>query len=266
MKKGDALPTLPSWALAGQALTWAPTVYKPQGSSDYVLYYTARYTSSGKQCVSYALSSSPTGPFVDPNTDGPWFCQLSIGGSIDASPFLDTTTGQLYLVWKNDGNCCNYLVNIWSQPLIANGTAFVAGSSPTALITNDQAWEANIVEGPSMIVRSNKYYLFYSANWYASYQYAVGYATCSTPTGPCEKPTYSPIISYYGTVWGPGGEQPFADVNGDLWFCYHAWTAPNATYPDGARSLRVDRLNFYNEVPFIADHVPTTRPVTYNPN
>lgn len=34
------------------------------------------------------------------------------------------------------------------------------------------------------------YYLFYSANWYASYQYAVGYATCTTPVGPCVKPTY----------------------------------------------------------------------------
>ena len=187
------------------------------------MYYTARYTSSGKQCVSFATSSSPTGPFID-NSVNPFVCQTSIGGSIDASPFVDEN-GDIYLIWKNDGNCCNYKVNIWSQPLSANGTQLTG--TPIALITNDQAWEGNLVEGPSMVYTNNTYYLFYSANNYASYQYAVGYATCTSPQGPCVKPTYSPIIGYYGDVWGPGGESPFTDINGNIWFAYHGWTAPD---------------------------------------
>ena len=227
---GDALPQLPSWAAANAGLTWAPAVLANNGT--YIMYYTSRFASSGLQCISYATSSTPYGPFVDPNTAGPWLCQQSLGGSIDASPFV-APNGDLFLVWKNDGNCCGYTVNIWSQLLDSTGTSFAPGTSPKALITNDQPWEGNLVEGPSMLALLNgtsyQYYLFYSANGYESYQYAVGYALCSSPTGPCHKPTYSPIISYYGSVWGPGGEQPFYDLNGNLWFCYHGWTAPDGT-------------------------------------
>jgi len=267
---GDALPTLPSWAQANSGLTWAPSILDTNvtGPSQYVMYYTARYTQSGKQCVSFGVSSTPQGPYVDSSTS-PWICQSSIGGSIDASPFVDVN-GNVYLVWKNDGNCCGYQVNIWSQQLSSSGTELQG--SPVALITNDQPWEGNLVEGPSMVTKiistsnQRQYFLFYSANNYASYQYAVGYAQCSSPLGPCVKPTYSPIIAYYGNVWGPGGESPFPDPSGNLWFCYHGWTAPNATYPSGARSLRIDRLDFINGVPLLGDHVPTTNQVFYTTN
>ena len=176
-----------------------------------------------------------TGPYTDPNLEAPWLCQLSIGGSIDPCPFTDVD-GQLYLLWKNDGNCCGNPVHIWAQPLQANGVEFVNGTEAVELITNDLPWEGNLVEAPSMIVRVDSattipiYYLFYSCNSYASYQYAVGYAECKTPLGPCQKVNLSPIIGYYGSAWGPGGEQPFYDVHGDLWFCYHSWTAPNGTF------------------------------------
>lgn len=140
------MPTLPPWAEANAGLTWAPTVLEVSGENTlYVLYYTARWTVSGFQCISYATSSSPQGPFVDPNLNAPWLCQTSIGGSIDPSPFVDDN-GQVYLVWKNDGNCCNFQVNIWGQPLTSNGTMFAPGTAPVALITNDQAWEATIVK------------------------------------------------------------------------------------------------------------------------
>ena len=102
------------------------------GPSTFVMYYTARYTTSGKQCVSYAVSTTgPAGPFVD-NSTSPWLCQLAIGGSIDPSPFVDPANNQTYLVWKNDGNCCGDQVNIWAQALAPNGTTLLG--QPQSLI------------------------------------------------------------------------------------------------------------------------------------
>lgn len=54
---------------------------------------------------------------------------------------------------------------------------------PTVLISNDQAWEGNIVEAPFMWQQDSKYYLFYSGNAYASPDYGVGYAVSDRPEG-----------------------------------------------------------------------------------
>jgi beta-xylosidase len=49
---GDALPVLPSWA--PKNFTWAPSVLRRDRR--YVLYYTARETRSGFQCISRGTS------------------------------------------------------------------------------------------------------------------------------------------------------------------------------------------------------------------
>lgn len=74
----DALPTLPAWARPGN--TWAPGVIRRSGR--YLLYYTTTQATTGRQCISVATASTPTGPFRD-RSNGPLVCQLSQGGSID---------------------------------------------------------------------------------------------------------------------------------------------------------------------------------------
>ena len=66
--------------------TWAPSVLARDGG--YVAYYTVRDTTSGHQCISAAVASSPAGPFRD-DSWGPLVCQREHGGSIDPSPFVD---------------------------------------------------------------------------------------------------------------------------------------------------------------------------------
>jgi beta-xylosidase len=250
---GDALPQLPAWAAAGRNLTWAPSVIELGGQ--WVLYYTARDAALGLQCVGRAVASGPTGPFVDSSTE-PFVCQPELGGSIDPSPFVDGD-GSVYLLWKSDGNCCKLPVGLYGQRLSADGGALVGDRA--LLLPKDQQWEGDIVEAPSMWLDGGVYYLFYSANWYKSARYAVGYGICSTPLGPCSKPGTAPVLSSAGTAAGTGGQSLVQDQRGNTWMAYHAGTAPNVSdRTGGVRSLRVDRVRFEGGAPFISG--PTTTP------
>lgn len=240
----DALPRLPAWAVAGQSLTWAPAVVERGGR--FVMYYTARDRSLGLQCLGRAKSEAAEGPYADDSTR-PFLCQADLGGSIDPSPFVDAD-GALYLVWKNDGNCCGKTVGLWSQRLTADGSGLVGQA--VRLLVRDQDWEGPLIEGPFLWREGGTYYLFYSANWYQSDRYAIGYGTCAGPLGPCAKPRTGPLVASAGAVAGPGGQTLFADARGTVWMAYHAWTAPRIGYDaGGVRSLRIDRLRFVDGVP-----------------
>lgn len=242
---GDALPRLPDWAVPGRSLTWAPAVM--QRDEQFVLYYTTRFVEAGRQCISRAISDDPAGPFHD-DSEEPFLCQLELGGSIDPSPFVDTD-GTHYLLWKNDGNCCGFSIGIWIQRLSENRLSLV--DEPTELIRQDQRWEHPLIEGPSMAKHDGRYYLFYSANWWESADYAVGYAVCESATGPCEKPLNEPLFAARGPVLGPGGQEFFTDTEGQLWMAYHAWIEPNVGYPTGKRSLRLEPVTFEAGEPVI---------------
>lgn len=249
---GDALPALPLWAAWHQGLTWAPAVLPLD--EGYVLYYTARYRTAERQCISRAVSDNPAGPFVDEGSE-PLVCQLELGGSIDPSPFVDAD-GTPYLLWKNDGNCCGRPVGLWVQRLSADGLSLEG--EPVELIRRDQLWENPLIEAPAMVEHDDQYYLFYSGNWWESHTYAVGYAICETVTGPCVKPQREPIFEFTKQAMGPGGEEFFHDAEGNLWMAYHAWTAPLVGYPEGERSLRIEPVTFVDGVPTIAG--PTVDP------
>ena len=247
---GNALEKLASWASSGW--TWAPEVaVVPDG---YAMYYTARHTESGRQCIGVATSSSPTGPFVDTSSK-PLVCQLDEGGSIDPSPFTDTD-GQRYLYWKNDGNCCYERTYIYGQRLSSDGLSLVG--EPKRLIVNDAIWEGILVEAPTMFKRQNvaKYYLFFSAASYYNDSYGVGYAHASSPLGNFQKWKANPVLSSRGKVAGPGHQCITLDDVGQPWMVYHAWTDGFTGYPNGQRSMRIDKLEFR------ADGVPVILPTT----
>jgi len=254
---GDALPRLPNWASRASGFTWAPSVLK---RDRYVLYYSTREAASGIQCISRATSLVPGGPYDD-DSSAPIVCQSSgessMCGSIDPSPFVDAD-GTAYLIWKSDENGapCRAAPHLWSQRLRGDGLDVVG--SPVALMVADRAWEGQLIEGPSMIRHDGAYYLFYSANWYDSARYAVGYATCAGPSGPClKRTTEAPLLHSAGAALGPGGEELFADASGATWIAYHAWSAPNASYAEGgSRSLRLAPVLFESGRPVIGAPSP----------
>ena len=161
---GDALPVLPSWTVPG--FQWRPSVWaRPDGT--YVLYYATPAVhpldcvynphtagcvqtttrSSSAMCISRATSSSPSGPFVDDSTSA-FICPTAQGGAIDPSVFV-AADGTPWLLWKTDGDCCGLPTTIYSQQLSADGLS--TAGPPHRLIGATQAWEGNLVEGPSMV-------------------------------------------------------------------------------------------------------------------
>lgn len=245
------LPLQSPWAFRDW---WAPEV--AETSAGYVLYYTGRSSleTSGEataQCIGRAVSASPEGPFVD-EMEEPLICQPELGGSIDANPFVDAD-GSMYLLWKNDGNCCGERVDMWIAPLSADGLS-LAGEPTTLGITNDDAWEGVLIEAPTLWLNDGIYYLFFSANAYYAATYAAGYATATNVLGPYVDAEENPILHADISdltdepelqAAGPGHQSIIADDEGDLWLAYHAWDRDAIGYDRaGARTMWIDELVF----------------------
>ena len=235
---GDALPTLPAWA--GPGRTWAPAIL-PRDDA-YLLYYTVREPASDRQCISVAMSEQPEGPFRD-TSGGPFVFQLERGGSIDPSPFVDAD-GTAYLLWKSDDNALGRPPSIWIQELTPDGLALTG--APTELLRHDRDWERPLIEAPAMVRDGDHYHLFYSANWWESEHYAIGYARSRSPLGPFRKITRSgPWMASGNQAAGPGGQELFTDPDGALRMAFHAWTPGVVGYAAGGkRSLHVACVDF----------------------
>lgn len=225
----DAMPDMPPWARAG--LTWAPEVL--QTKEGFVLHFTARDKKSDLQCIGAAFSLSPRGPFKSAATE-PLICQTSLGGTIDSHAFRDAD-GQLYLYYKNDGNNPEFRkpTEIFVRRMTDDGLN-VTGEE-VAVLRNDTAWEAHVIEAPTMVRKGGKYFMFFSANHFGweTHQrispYAVGYATCEGPMGPCKDYKSNPILNGYndkkaGCLSGPGHQSIF-EVGGRHFISFHAWAA-----------------------------------------
>ena len=241
----EALPWLPKWATVGS--TWAPAVI--QIGTSYLMYYTVRDTDLARQCISVAVSSSAGGPFKD-NSSGPLVCDPH--GSIDPSPILVGTS--LYLVWKSDDNSVGATPHLWSEPLASNGMSLAPNTSPSELLSPSVTWQGNLIEGPSMVAvpGSADFDLFYGANAWDSSNAGIGYAVCSTPSGPCtNKSTKAAWMATNASVQknGPSGPSVFQDANG-VHIAYHAW-GNVIGYPSGARQLWIDSLSFSGTTPYV---------------
>ena len=151
-RERDVMPGLPAWTGLNFGTRWAPGVI--QIDDAFVLYFVAcdaNYRPPNfegqacvlpvdqvdRQCIGVATADNPLGPFID-ESDEPFVCQHELGGSIDAYPFRDVD-GELYLYWKNDGNCCGLPVGLWVQHLSEDGLELTG--EPVELIQRDQAWE-----------------------------------------------------------------------------------------------------------------------------
>lgn len=250
----DAMPTMPPWADRGR--TWAPEVIKT--GVGYVLHFTAHDRKSDLQCLGAAFSTSPLGPFVSDAAE-PLVCQAELGGTIDSHPFRDAD-GQLYLYYKSDANNPRFgkKTDIFVQKLSADGLA-IEGEA-VALLRNDTPWEAHVIEAPTMVHHGQSYVLFFSANhfgWEPHQRlspYAVGYARCSGPMGPCTDAPENPILHSYndrkaGCLSGPGHQSVFS-VGGRDFLSFHAWAATKGCRrAGGARYLYVAPLLWDGDTP-----------------
>lgn len=261
-KQRDALPKLGSWAKTG--FTWAPEVLQLGGK--YLLYYTASDRRKDAQCIGVAVSADAYGPFVDSSAE-PLVCQTKLGGSIDADAFRDAD-GELYLYFKNDGNRVHGRTSLWGQQLSADGLS-VTGE-PVELLKDDQAWEGRVVEAPTMVRSPGGYELFFSGGFFGwrpeeggLSPYAMGYASCSGPLGPCTPAAENPILHSFndreaGCLSGPGHQSIFA-VGQRTFISFHAWAATSGCRKnDDKRYLYVAPLFWKDGKPQIGPSLRAT--------
>ncbi len=235
------------WERKGKCYTdarggaWAPDVFHhAKGDGKFYLYYTVDKPGGGK-LIGVAVANDPLGPFADKGT--------LIDNAIDAHLFQDDDEAMyLYFVDVAPG-----LNRVFVQPMAGPLTK---KGERTLLIRPTEDWErhgAAIAEGPWMLKRKGVYYLMYSGSGADGPDYAVGYATAKSPTGPFTKHAGNPIASRGNGVFGPGHHCVTAGPDGRLWMVYHQ---QNSERPGWKRFLAIDPL-WFDEQGVI--HVRTTR-------
>jgi xylan 1,4-beta-xylosidase len=215
---------LVNWTNRGSAFTdprggcWAPDVYFHKQDGKFYLYYTVdadpKNRGGRNKIVGVAMAQTPLGPFVD---------QAELARfAIDAHMFQDADR-KLYLYYTDLEDGFKIMVQEMANPIEARGDRSIV-LQPT------ETWEKQggfpVTEGPFMLKRSGSYYLMYSGSPADSPDYAIGYATASSPTGPFTKHSGNPIAAQGGKVIGPGHHAVVEGPDGKLWMFYHQkWDA-----------------------------------------
>jgi GH43 family beta-xylosidase len=232
-----------SW---GESDFWAPEVLFYEGK--YFMHYSARWGKNQSLRIGVATSDSPGGPFMD-LFNHPMF---DFGyAAIDGHVFFDED-GRKYFYYARD--CSENVVDgrheshLYVLELNDDLTSFKG--EPLLITKPEQEWECRSGtgwfwnEGPFVLKDKGRYYLMYSANFYASREYSVGYAVAESPTGPFVKAAHNPILfSPNAEISGPGHNSVTVSPDGsELFIVYHIHTDPQN--PSGDRQVCIDRMDF----------------------
>jgi len=190
---------------------WAPQVFKHNGR--YYMIYTAN------EQLAIASADHPLGPFKQKEIK-----HLSASGKqIDPFVYFDPN-GKVYLyhVRLQEGN------RIFVSEMKPDLSDF-ASSEATECIAAVAPWEntANaswpVSEGPTVFKDGKTYYMLYSANDFRNPDYAVGYATATSPLGPWKKYAGNSILhkEMFGRN-GTGHGDLLKDKGGKWQYVFHA--------------------------------------------
>lgn len=209
---------------------WAPQVVAYKGS--YYMAYTAN------EQIAIAKAASPAGPFKQE-------ALVALSGSgrqIDPFLYFDAS-GKVYLyhVKLQNGN------RIFVAEMKPDLSDLIPGTEKEC-INSTEGWEDTakaewpVAEGPTVLKRDGMYYLLYSANDFRNKDYAVGYATATSPVGPWKKYAGNPIISRK-TVGhaGTGHGDVYFDAKGGMHYVLHTHRSEQKVSP---RATGVVELRF----------------------
>lgn len=230
---GSVFSHRPSWAVGN---FWAPEIVTHNGR--YHIYYVAR-KKGGPLSVAVATADKPQGPYAD---HGPLVSQAA--GSIDPVIFKDEK-GDLYLIWKEDGNSRRLPCVIWAQKMTDDGLKLVG--EPKELMRNDVSWEGAVIEGPFIVRRGDYFYMFYSGNGCCGMrcEYALGVARAKSLLGPWEKHPANPILAGNSEWKCPGHGSIVNDASGRYWLLYHAYDAKSFVFT--GREAVLDEVKFTDD-------------------
>ncbi|MFZ5941130.1 MAG: glycoside hydrolase family 43 protein [Bacteroidota bacterium] len=278
--------TAESWGIAS---FWAPELYEIDGK--FYLVYSAdwRYNPENELenfRIGIAVADEPTGPYTDlfnrPLFDPGY-------PVIDGNLLFED--GKVYLYYSR---CCykhpveselatlvreqgiyNEIEESWVYGVeIEPDFSGIIGEPqlllrPPALLTDTQAeWESRSVtsgevnrrwtEGSTIFKKDRTYYLMYSANFFGGKNYAVGYATSTSPLGPFCKADNNPVLQKNteqgGVVTGTGHNSFTWSPDGKQLLCvYHSRTEQTGD----ERVVFIDPMEIRDDGKLVV-HGPTT--------
>jgi hypothetical protein len=207
---GDVMPGGPGpWAdrppRVGMWL-WAPTMARIGNA--WWLFYVARKANTGQQCIGVAAGDRATGPnWLHPTQ--PLICPANGWWAIDPEIFYDRQTQAWYLLWDS-GPLNVQRFDPATASLVGAVRALLHETHPD--LGFDEFRGANgqieqVIENPTMVrADSGELWLFFSANAWASGNYATGWALCgrAAPTngGGCALVNSFDPASRYRPWWG----------------------------------------------------------------
>lgn len=269
---------------------WAPEVYEIDGK--FYMFFSANWRENPTDelenfRIGVAVADKPTGPFREMN-GGPLFDPGY--PVIDGNLFIDDD-GRYYLYFSR---CCykhpveseladwarekgwydeieeSWIYGIELKPDLSGviGEPVLLLRPPVKLDDVQAEWESRSVtshevnrrwtEGSFTFKYDGTYYMMYSANFFGGKNYAVGYATASSPLGPYTKADNNPVleknVEQGGVVTGTGHNSIVWSKDGRQMYCvYHGRT--QQTGDD--RVVFIDRMEIEPSGRLVV-HGPTT--------
>lgn len=234
-------PDLVRWTLAGQCYSpnrnswgthsfWAPEVIAKDGA--YYLHYTCFSAEERKRNICVARADSPLGPFED--YAGPLYPERSI---IDSHVYYDEDSGKYYIYASPENEAPS---RILGSELSTDFKRLL--TSPTITLKSDYGWEDLWIEGPIIEKHEDTLYMLYSGGAFWEADYALGYATATSPLGPWTKSPTNPFLKKRrGVVEGAGHNGLARSPDGsELFLVYHRHASPSSI----KRVAALDRLVF----------------------
>jgi beta-xylosidase len=267
---------------------WAPELYEIEGR--YYLLFSADWRENPSNelenfRIGVAVSDKPTGPFND-LYDRPIFDP--------GYPVIDGNLlfekGKVYLYYSR---CCyknpvesevaawarkeglfdeieeSWVYGVEMKPDFSGiiGEPQTLLRPPFSKADSQTEWESRSVtsgevnrrwtEGSFIFKANNLYYMMYSANFFGGQNYAVGYATSSSPLGPFTKAANNPVlqknVEHGGIVTGTGHNSVTWSPDGKEMLCvYHGRTSKTGNQ----RMVFIDRMEVLSDGRLVV-HGPT---------
>ena len=223
---GVSLPEV-SWNIDKRYM-WAPDVEYIGGR-----FYMA--VSMGEAGFGIAVSDKPEGPFVCAG-EMPFLTK-----TIDGHIFVDED-GRIYLYYTSW--CDGRAYGIWGVEMESDCLT-PKWETEKLIFTPTEDWESSmnmggIVEAPFMLKKDGVYYLVYSGSNYQA-DYAVGYATSTSPLEGFVKSEHNPILRGTADTRGTGHCSIIETHTGGMVMVYHVHNTPTAVQP---RHVAIDPVRF----------------------
>ncbi len=276
-----------SWCIAN---FWAPELYEKNGL--FYLFFSADWRINPTNelenfRIGVAVSDSPSGPYKDlydrPIIDPGY-------PIIDANLLFEGDEVYLYYSracykhpveseiadWAREQKLFNEIEESWVYGVKlkpdfsgAEGEPVLLLRPPVAMSDKQAEWESRSVtsgevnrrwtEGSTIFRKDSTYYMMYSANYFGGKNYAVGYATATSPLGPFVKAENNPVLEKNtdqgGMVTGTGHNSITTDPEtGEMLCVYHGRTSETGN----KRVVFIDRMQILANGELVV-HGPTTR-------